>query len=89
MPRKLNFVDWFAFAILIEGGLIWGLVGLFEYNLVASILGGETGVLSKIVYSIIGFAALYVAYSLTKIASIFSEKAEVTTIKKKVLKKAG
>ncbi len=89
MPRNLNFVDWFAFTILIAGGLIWGLVGFFEYNLVASIFGGETEVLSKIVYSMFGFAALYVAYSLIKITSIFSEKAEVTTIKKKVLKKAG
>ena len=89
MPRNLNFVDWLAFTILIVGGLIWGLVGLFEYNLVASIFGGEKEVLSKIVYSIFGFAALYVAYSLTKITSIFSEKADVTTIKKNELKKAG
>jgi len=89
MTRKLNIVDWLAFAIVIIGGLSWGLVGLFEFNPIASNFVGETEVLTRIIYSVVGFAALYLFYSLTKIASIVSEKEEVTTTKKVGLKKAG
>lgn len=47
-----------ALAILIVGGLNWGLVGLFNFNLVAAIFGTGS-VLSTIVYLIVGAAALY------------------------------
>ncbi len=87
MTRNLNFVNWLAFTILIAGGLNWGLVGFFEYDLVASIFGGETEVLSRIVYSFVGIAALYIAYLLMSIDSIFSKTADEMTIKEKGLKK--
>ena len=89
MTRKLNIFDWLAFAIVIIGGLSWGLVGLFEFNAIASSSVGETEVLTRIMYSVIGFAALYLFYSLTKIASIESEKDEVAKTKKVELKKAS
>lgn len=44
--------------LLIIGGLNWGLVGLFDFNLVAFIFGEMTA-LSRIVYAIVGLAALY------------------------------
>lgn len=47
-----------ALAVLIIGGLNWGLVGLFEFDLVAAIFGAGS-VLSKIVYILVGAAALY------------------------------
>ena len=53
-------VDIIAAVLLVVGGLNWGLVGLFEYDLVASITGlsfGEAGVLSRIIYTLVGFAA--------------------------------
>ncbi len=43
--------------LLVVGGLNWGLVGLFDVNLVAIIFG--TSVLATIVYSLVGFSALY------------------------------
>ena len=48
-------------ALLIIGGLNWGLVGLFQFDLVATIFGGESAILSRIVYSLVGLSALYQA----------------------------
>lgn len=52
-------LDNIALALLIVGGLNWLLVGLFEFDLVATIFGGETALLSKIVYIVVGLCALY------------------------------
>jgi uncharacterized protein len=57
--RTLNVI---AMVLLVIGGLNWLLVGLFSFDLVAAIFGGEVGsrsVLSRIVYVIVGLAALY------------------------------
>lgn len=56
-----NPVDWIALILTIIGGLNWGLVGLFNYNLVNAIFGtGST--LSRIIYILVGLAALYMIY---------------------------
>ena len=44
--------------LAIIGGLNWGLVGLFDYNLVAFIFG-QMSALSRIVYTIVGLAAVW------------------------------
>ena len=44
--------------LLIVGGLNWGLVGLFDFNLVAALFG-EDSPLSRIVYILVGAAALW------------------------------
>ena len=44
--------------LLIIGGLNWGLVGLFRFDLVAAIFG-EMSALSRIVYVLVGLAAVY------------------------------
>jgi uncharacterized membrane protein YuzA (DUF378 family) len=45
-------------ALLIIGGLNWGLVGLFGFDLVAAIFG-EMSLLTRAVYMVVGFCALY------------------------------
>ncbi len=45
--------------LMIIGGINWGLVGFFNYNLVSSIFGVELEVISRIIYAIVGLAALY------------------------------
>lgn len=45
--------------LLIVGGLNWGLVGLFRFDLVATIFG-EASLLSNIVYILVGLSAVYV-----------------------------
>ncbi|MEI6425931.1 MAG: DUF378 domain-containing protein [Candidatus Absconditabacteria bacterium] len=49
-----------ALILLVVGGLNWGLVGLFGFDLVATIFG-DASVLSRIVYSLVGISAVYVA----------------------------
>lgn len=44
--------------LVIIGGLNWGLVGLFNFNLVAAILGAESP-LARIVYILVGLSALW------------------------------
>jgi len=55
---KFNVLDWIAFIVMVIGGLVWGLIGFFDFNLITTIFGDET-VISRIVYAIIGIAALY------------------------------
>lgn len=64
---KLNIIDWIAIILVIVGGLNWGLVGAFNFDLVATIFGVMT-VLSKTVYILVGLAALYLIYTAKKLA---------------------
>ena len=55
-----------ALVLVIVGALNWGLVGLFEFDLVAEITGdtfGETNPVSRIVYVLVGAAGVYLALS--------------------------
>ena len=56
--RRLGFIDWLALALMIIGGINWGLVGLMNVDLVAMIFGQMTTA-SRIVYALVGLAALY------------------------------
>jgi uncharacterized membrane protein YuzA (DUF378 family) len=57
-----------AAILTIVGGLNWGLVGLFKFDLVAAVLGGmqfgEVNMASRIIYTLVGLAALYLASQL-------------------------
>ena len=63
--KRLNAL---AAILTIVGGLNWGLIGLFKFDLVAAIFGGmsfgEVNVASRIVYALVGLAALYLASQL-------------------------
>lgn len=56
--KKFNSLDWLALILLVVGGLNWGLVGVFDFNLV-SYLFGEMSVLSRVIYDLVGLSALY------------------------------
>ena len=56
-------LDVLAAVLLVIGGLNWGLVGLFGFDLVAA-LAGAASPLSRIVYLTVGLAALYQAFGL-------------------------
>ena len=53
--RAINSV---TLLLLIVGGLNWGLVGLFDFDLVAALFG-EMSTLSRVVYVLVGLSALY------------------------------
>ena len=65
---KLNTLDWLAMALVIVGGLNWGLVGAFNFNLVDTLFG-EMSALSRVVYVLVGLSAVYLIYTASKLAS--------------------
>lgn len=52
-------MDRIALSLAIIGGLNWGLVGLFRFDLVAYLFGGQTATASRVVYTIVGLAAIW------------------------------
>lgn len=65
---KMNWADKLSWLVVTLGALNWGLVGFFKYNLVDKIFGvGSTG--SKVVYDIIGIAAVWSLWSMIMMAS--------------------
>jgi uncharacterized protein len=58
-------IDWIALVLVIVGGLNWGLVGLLNFNLVSAIFGSVAW-LMNLVYILVGVAAAYMIYYLTK-----------------------
>lgn len=52
-------MDRLALILVIIGALNWGLIGLFQYDLVAALFGGQASLLSRIVYSLVGIAGAY------------------------------
>ena len=56
-------VDTTALVLLIIGGLNWGLVGFFDYNLVDQIFG-VGNVVSRVIYAVVGVAALWMIVSM-------------------------
>lgn len=65
--QKLSTLDWIVLVLVIVGGLNWGLVGLFGFDLVATLFGSMS-MISKIVYALVGLAAIYLAILSTKLA---------------------
>ena len=47
-----------ALVLTIIGALNWGLIGLFQFDLVASLFGGQDAFLSRVIYSLVGLAGL-------------------------------
>ncbi|MBZ9676700.1 DUF378 domain-containing protein [Mesorhizobium sp. ES1-1] len=54
--RALNII---TLLLIIVGGLNWLLVGLFQFDLVAAIFGGQTAALARAVYILVGLSALW------------------------------
>jgi len=67
--KKMGTLDWVAFILVIIGGLNWGLIGFFKWDLVANIFGDMTTI-TRVVYALVGLSALY------RLGTAFSKKAE-------------
>ena len=52
-------MDKIALALLIIGGQNWGSVGLFQFDLVAFVGGGSDGLISRVIYTVVGLSALW------------------------------
>ena len=64
----LTTIDWVALVLVIIGGINWGLIGLLNFNLVAAIFGADN-VLSRIVYILVGLAAIWCIVMATRLGS--------------------
>lgn len=79
----MKVVNSIALLLMIIGGVNWGLVGLFQFDLVAALFGGSVGPrsgLSSIVYILVGVASLYGIY-LFRPLGIGSERDDVSSIR--------
>jgi hypothetical protein len=64
--KKLNALDWIALILVIIGGLNWGLVGIFNFDLVAAIFGAMS-IIARIVYILVALSALYLLIIIGKL----------------------
>lgn len=58
--KSLNWLDWTTLVLVLIGAINWGLFGLFKFDLVAAIFG-DLSILSRIIYTLVGIAAIYFA----------------------------
>lgn len=54
----MKWLDYLALTLVIIGAINWGLIGFFQFDLVA-FLFGNLSLLSRIIYAVIGIAGLY------------------------------
>lgn len=52
-------MDRLSLVLVIIGAINWGLIGLFQFDLVAWIFGGQTAAFSRIIYAVVGLAGLW------------------------------
>ena len=58
MKKQFKILKNTALVFLIIGGLNWGLVGIFDFNLVSFLFDGFSVIISRIIYSLVGIAAV-------------------------------
>lgn len=62
--------DYIAITLIIIGAINWGLIGFFQFDLVAFIFGGMSSWVSRVIYAVIGIAGLY---SLTLYGRVYDQ----------------
>jgi uncharacterized membrane protein YuzA (DUF378 family) len=70
--KALNLI---TLALVIVGGINWGLVGLFDFNLVAALFGVDTFV-SNLIYVLVGLSAVYQLVPLMRAANVGEVRAQ-------------
>lgn len=55
----MQVIDRIALILAIIGGLNWGSIGLFRFDLVAWICGGQASVVAHVIYTLVGLAAIW------------------------------
>ena len=55
----MKILDRVALVLGIIGALNWGIVGLFRFDCVAFLFGGQTGAISRVIYALVGLAGLW------------------------------
>lgn len=69
----MKIVDRVALILSIIGGINWGLVGIFKFDLVAWIFGGQDAVLARIIYTLVCLSAIWCISFLFRNDSLINE----------------
>ena len=70
-------LDKIALLLAIIGGLNWGLIGIFQFDLVAWICGGQSSIIARIIYTVVALGAIW-CISLLFSERVSSEKSNET-----------
>lgn len=65
--NNLNTLDWVSLILVIIGGINWGLIGAFQFDVV-SVIFGKTYMLARLVYLLVGLASLYLIFTTLKLS---------------------
>ena len=71
----MKILKYLAYALVLIGALNWGLVGIFDFDLVAAIFGDMT-IMTRILYSLVGISAVITAFSTHECVRIETKKDE-------------
>ena len=52
-------LDWISLILVIIGAINWGAIGLFQFDLVAWLFGGQGAIISRIIYTVIALAGIW------------------------------
>ncbi|HIT19575.1 MAG TPA: DUF378 domain-containing protein [Candidatus Fimivivens faecavium] len=52
-------IDKIALALVIIGAVNWGLIGIFQFDLVAWLFGGQAAILSRVIYTLVALAGIW------------------------------
>lgn len=63
--------DIIALVLVIIGAINWGSIGLFGFDIVAALFGGQTALMSRIIYSLVGLSGIW------SITLLFKDKEEI------------
>ncbi|WP_123054025.1 DUF378 domain-containing protein [Clostridium sp. JN-1] len=70
---KLNILDKISFILVIIGAINWGLIGLFNLNIVGLLFGEPVNLLGRIIYILIGISGLNMVLFLFKMKSSYKK----------------
>lgn len=56
---NMRALDYTALTLVIVGAINWGLIGFFQFDLISTIFGGESSIISRIIYALVGLAGIY------------------------------
>lgn len=59
LKESESMLDKIALFLLIVGGINWGLVGIFQFDLVAFLFGGSAAIISRIIYVLVAISAIW------------------------------
>lgn len=68
-------MDTLSLILMIIGALNWGLIGIFQFDVVAAIFGGMSAIVSRIIYTLVGLAGIW------GITMLFRRRNRATIIK--------